>query len=130
MAGRVLPAVRPQKPEQPPAAPPAAPTPPQVPIVTWRTGDRVGVTLLLHERTVILASRRIDILDLAEHPLVENLVQPPQRLRLDLIMRDRDIGFGLGRILAEQAAVLAEIQREHSLVERRLGHRADRGQAA
>ena len=42
MAGRVLPAVRPQKPKPPPPAPPvAAPTPPQAPIVTWRTGDRV-----------------------------------------------------------------------------------------
>jgi hypothetical protein len=43
MAGRVLPAVRPEKPKPTPPTLPAPPTPPQVSqsFSTWRTGDRV-----------------------------------------------------------------------------------------
>ena len=40
MAGRILPAVRPQKPAPHPPAQPATPLPAPI-VLTWRTGDRV-----------------------------------------------------------------------------------------
>ena len=42
MAGRILPAVRPQKPTPQPPTPPATPVPPQIRVApAWRPGDKL-----------------------------------------------------------------------------------------
>ena len=59
---------------------------------------------------MVLAGRGVDLLDPAEHALVEHLVQPAQRLGLEVVVGDRGVGFRLGRVLAEEAPVLAEVE--------------------
>jgi hypothetical protein len=53
-----------------------------------------------------LAVGGVDLVDLAEHALVVDVVQPGEELRLALGVGDGEVGLALGRILAQQAAVL------------------------
>ena len=70
-----------------------------------------GATIeVAHVGAVIHHIGGVTTVNLPQHAAVEHFMQPAEQHRLAIGVGDGDIGFSLGRVLADHAAVLADIQ--------------------